>query len=479
MGLLPRLQPRKFYDLAIQIALIRPGPIQGGAVHPFVRRKLGAEPVSYLHPKLEPVLARTLGVPVFQEQLMQMAMAVGNCTPEDADLLRRAMGSKRGVERIESLKEKLFDGMAENGIKEEEAARLYAHIEAFADFGFAESHSISFALLVYVSSWLKLHYPAAFLAGLLRSQPMGFYSPRSLVEDARRHGVEVLPADVQHSGVHAELEKLEGRRSRGLDSCMSTAQPPVEPFVPGSPDTSGRHRRDGAFAVRLGLAQIKGLEEASAKRIVEARAAGPLLDLADLARRADLDRERLEALATAGACSGLGIGRRQALWAAAPASDNRERFLPGIAVHVQPPLLPVLTAAEQTGLDLWTTGVALGTHPVAVFRKRLDARGVVRSDHVEGCRTGAPIQVAGLVTHRQRPSTSNGVTFVTLEDEAGTVNIVTWRDVWQLHRSVAQSSPALIVRGVLERSPEGVANIIAGSFEPLPAPAGVRSRDFR
>jgi error-prone DNA polymerase len=308
---------------------------------------------------------------------------------------------------------------------------------------------------------------------------MGFYSPRSLVEDARRHGVEVYPADVQRSGVHAELEKLEGRRSRGLDSCISTEQPPVEPFVPGSPDTSGRHRRDGSFAVRLGLAEIRGLEAASAKRIVEARAAGPFLDLADLARRADLDRERLEALASAGACSGLGIGRRQALWAAAPASDNRERFLPGIAVHVQPPLLPVLTAAEQTHLDLWTTGVALGTHPVAVLRERLDARGVVRSDQVKGCRTGSSIEVAGLVTHRQRPSTSNGVTFVTLEDEAGTVNIVTWRDVWQLHRSVAQSSPALIVRGVLERSPEGVANIIAGSFEALPAPAGVRSRDFR
>jgi error-prone DNA polymerase len=208
MGTLPRLQPRRFYDLVVEIALIRPGPIQGGAVHPYIRRKLGQEPVTYLHPKLEPVLERTLGVPLFQEQLMQMAMAVGGCSGEDADLLRRAMGSKRGVEKISSLRATLYDGMAGNGITGDLADSIYEKIEAFANFGFAESHSISFALLVYASAWLKLHYPGAFLAALLRAQPMGFYSPQSLVADARRHGVRVLRPDVQLSGADAVLEAM-------------------------------------------------------------------------------------------------------------------------------------------------------------------------------------------------------------------------------------------------------------------------------
>ncbi|MBL3686736.1 DNA polymerase III subunit alpha [Leucobacter zeae] len=490
LNTLPRLLPRAFYDLVIEIALIRPGPIQGGAVHPYLRRRTGAEAVDYPHPRLVPVLERTLGVPVFQEQLMQMAVAVGNCSAEDADLLRRSMGSKRGKERMESLREKLFAGMRANGIEDEEAARLYAQIEAFANFGFAESHSLSFALLVYVSSWFKLHYPGAFLAGLLRSQPMGFYSSRSLVEDARRHGVSVLPPDVQRSEAHAGLEPTEpgpggatprgsGPRPTGTDACLSPEQPPVGPFDRAAPDTSGAHRRDGAFAVRLGLSEVRGIEAATAERIVRARERAPFTDLADLARRADLDRARVEALAAAGACESLGIGRRAALWAAGPAADNRERYLPGIAVHVQPPLLPVLSEAEQTALDLWTTGVVGGTHPLALLRDGLDARGVVRSDRLRRTRPGAAVEVAGLVTHRQRPGTAGGITFLTLEDEAGTVNVVTWANVWARNRLVAKASPALIVRGALERSPEGVVNVIAEGFEPLAAPSGVASRDFR
>ena len=507
LNTLPRLLPRRFYDLVIEIALIRPGPIQGGAVHPYLRRRTGAETVDYPHPRLEPVLKRTLGVPVFQEQLMQMAVAVGNCSAEDADLLRRSMGSKRGQERMESLKGKLFAGMRANGIEDEDAARLYAQIEAFANFGFAESHSLSFALLVYVSSWFKLHYPGAFLAGLLRSQPMGFYSSRSLVEDARRHGVEVRPPDVQRSAAHAALEVIResetsetaggaaertggaattGRaakpaaaRATGSDSCASPEQPPVGPFDRSAPDTSGAHRRDGAFAVRLGLSEVRGIEPATAERIVRAREHAPFTDLADLARRADLDRARIEALAASGACESLGIGRREALWAAGPAADNRERYLPGIAVHVQPPLLPVLSEAEQTALDLWTTGVVGGAHPLALLRDGLDARGIVRSDRLRRARPGAAVEVAGLVTHRQRPGTAGGITFITLEDEAGTVNVVTWTNVWARNRLVARASPALIVRGALERSPEGVVNVIAERFEPLAAPTGVASRDFR
>ncbi len=227
MGTLPRLQPRQFYDLVVEVALIRPGPIQGKAVHPFVRRRVGEEPITYLHPKLEPVLKRTLGVPIFQEQLMQIAMEVGNCSGEDADLLRRAMGSKRGLEKIESLKEKLFAGMKANDIDDATAEVIYRKIEAFADFGFAESHSISFALIVYASAWMRLHYPGIFLAALLRAQPMGFYSPQSLTADARRHGVETLRPDILRSGVWADLEPLPAimpRRPPGWRS-MSRARP--------------------------------------------------------------------------------------------------------------------------------------------------------------------------------------------------------------------------------------------------------------
>jgi error-prone DNA polymerase len=482
LNTLPRLLPRQFYDLVVEIALIRPGPIQGGAVHPYLRRRNGRDPIEYPHPKLVPVLERTMGVPIFQEQLMQMAIAIGNCSGEDADLLRRSMGSKRGQERMDSLKAKLFAGMRENGIGDDDAQRLYEQIEAFASFGFAESHSLSFALLVYVSSWFKLHYPAAFLAGLLRSQPMGFYSSRELVQDARRHGVTVLPPDVQRSGAQADLEALPNAdrgRVTGSDACLADPQPPVGAFDAQAPDTSGVHRRDGAFAVRLGLTSIRGIEAEAAERIARARAHAPFEDLADLARRADLDRSRIEALASAGACESLGIGRREALWAAAPAADNRERFLPGIAVHVQPPLLPVLNPAEQTALDMWTTGVPLAAHPLELLRDSLDARGVVRSDGVRLTRPGTMVEVAGLVTHRQRPGTAGGIVFVTLEDEAGSVNVVTWRDVWLRNRLVARSSPALVVRGVVERSPEGVINIIAETFEPLAAPAGTTSRDFR
>ena len=441
---------------------------------------------------------------------MQMATTIGGCSAEDADLLRRSMGSKRGEERIESLEAKLFAGMQANGISDQDAARLYEQIKSFADFGFAESHSLSFALLVYVSSWFKLHYPAAFLAGLLRSQPMGFYSSRELVQDARRHGVEVRPPDVQRSGPHADLEILReeaaadaamsgepargaagdgaaaedgaaaGRaRATGSAACLASPQPPTGGFDADSPDTSGAHRRDGAFAVRLGLTGIRGIEIEAATRIARAREQAPFSDLADLARRADLDQGRIEALAAAGACESLGIGRREALWAAAPAADNRERFLPGIAVHVQPPLLPVLNPAEQTALDLWTTGIPLTAHPLALLRESLDARGVVRSDRVRRTRPGTMVEVAGLVTHRQRPGTAGGIVFVTLEDEAGSVNVVTWRDVWLRNRLVARSSPALVIRGAVERSPEGVVNIIADAFEPLPSPAGITSRDFR
>lgn len=495
MGTLPRLKPRCFYDLVVEIALIRPGPVQGGAVHPYIRRRTGEEAVSYLHPKLEPVLERTLGVPLFQEQLMQMAVAVGNCDAADADQLRRAMGSKRGVEKIERLKAKLYAGMAENGIEGEVADSIYAKIEAFANFGFAESHALSFGLLVYASSWLKLHYPGAFLAALLRAQPMGFYSPQTLTADARRHGVEVVRPDILRSGVHAGLEANDAaaasvggrdvddgcRAPTGLDACADALQPPVDPdFDRGEPDRGAEHRRDGAFVVRLGLADVTSIGRAVAERIVaEREARGPYRDMADVSRRAGLDATQLEALAAAGAFDGFGLERREALWLAGEAANDREEYLAGSVVVVQPPLLPMLSPAEQVVYDLWATGISPDDHPIRHLRERLDERGVIRIDRLQQAESGRRIEVGGVVTHRQRPATASGITFLNLEDESGTLNVIAGVGVWNRYRRIAREAPAMIVRGMLERSREGVTNLVADRFEPLTVSAPHRSRDFR
>ncbi|MFB9645450.1 error-prone DNA polymerase [Microbacterium terregens] len=554
MGLLPRLQPRKFYDLVIEIALIRPGPIQGGAVHPFVRRKLGYEEVTYPHPKLEPVLERTLGIPVFQEQLMQMAMAVGECSGEDADLLRRAMGSKRGIEKIESLREKLYAGMETNGLVGEEADAIYAKIQAFANFGFAESHSLSFGLLVYASSWIKLHYPAAFLAGLLRAQPMGFYSPATLTSDARRHGVEVRRPDLLSSGAQAVLEPVgevaarggrvageagvsrpadgsryapSGRYSTtegaaadgsryapcgrysttetpggrvageagvsrpggdadrpapptGLPTCAHRIQPPVGLFDRSEPDESAAHRRDGQFAVRLGLAAVKGIGEVVAERIVAERdRGGAYRDLRDLVRRAGVTQAQLEALATAGAFECLGLSRREAIWLAGSAAMDRAEFLPNSVTSVQPPLFTDPTSYERLASDLWATGISTDDHPMTHYRAGLDARGVLTSNELREHESERRVEVAGLVTHRQRPATASGITFMNLEDEHGLVNVICSVGVWNRYRRVVRDAPALIVRGMLERSVEGVTNLVADKFEDLRVGVEHRSRDFR
>jgi error-prone DNA polymerase len=483
MGLLPRLQPRKFYDLVVQIALVRPGPIQGGAVHPFVRRKLGQEEVTYAHPKLVPALERTLGIPVFQEQLMQMAMAVGECSGEDADLLRRAMGSKRGLERIDSLREKLYAGMASNGLVGEDADDIYARIQAFANFGFAESHSLSFALLVYASSWIKLHYPAAFLAGLLRAQPMGFYSPATLTSDARHHGVEVRRPDILLSAVNATLERLaEGSVSEttGLDSCADRIQPPIPVFDRQAPDVTAEHRRDGAFAVRLGLASVNRIGAKVAERVVaEREAKGPFRSMEDLVRRTGLTRAQLESLATAGAFDSLELKRREALWRAGSASQDRAEFLADSLVAVQPPLFADQTAFETLAADLWATGVSTNDHPLAHFRRGLKTRGALSSADLKTAEPGTRIEIGGLVTHRQRPATASGITFMNLEDEHGLVNVICSMGVWARYRSVVRDQPALVVRGILERSPEGVTNLLADRFEPLEVAVSHRSRDFQ
>ncbi|WP_165064749.1 error-prone DNA polymerase [Marisediminicola senii] len=502
MGLLPRLQPRRFYDLVVQIAMVRPGPIQGGAVHPFVRRKLGEEEITYLHPKLKEPLERTLGIPVFQEQLMQVAMAVGGCTGEDADLLRRAMGSKRGIERIESLRGKLYAGMAENGITGEVADDIYGKIQAFASFGFAESHSLSFGLLVYASAWLRLHYPAAFLASLLRAQPMGFYSPATLVADARRHGVVVRRPDILRSDADAVLEAVDAATPRaatpgaatpgaetpatpgvaatGSPSCLHFAQPPVPEFDRTAHFDCDDHRRDGALSVRLGLADVRGIGQKLAIRIVDDRRAhGAFLDMADLVRRVGLDTVQLEALATAGAFEVFGMTQREALWAAGDAAQNRQEYLPDSHVSVQPPLFSLPSEADTLVADLWATGISPDDHPLRHVRESLTERGVLSSAALKVAESGRRVEVAGVVTHRQRPATASGITFVNLEDETGLVNVICSVGVWKRYRPVARDAPAMIVRGVLERSAEGVTNLLADYFEILPLTARTVSRDFR
>ncbi|MDQ1570515.1 MAG: error-prone polymerase [Actinomycetota bacterium] len=489
MGLLPRLQPRRLYDLVVEIAMVRPGPIQGGAVHPFVRRKLGQEPVTYLHPKLEEPLKRTLGIPIFQEQLMQVAVAVGGCSAEDADLLRRAMGSKRGIERIESLREKLYAGMKSNGIEGEIADEIYGKIQAFANFGFAESHSQSFALLVYASAWMRLHYPGAFLAALLRAQPMGFYSPQTLVADARRHGVQVLRPDIQLSGVGAGLEPSADRvgsadrACRDLpapDSCLDPNQPAVPEFDRSIPFDSDDHRRDGHFVVRLGLDEVGGISTAMATRIVEERErAGAFSDMNDLVRRVGLTTPQLELLAAAGAFDCFGLTRREAMWNAGNAAQDRAEFLAGTVVAVQPPLFSMPSEVDELISDLWATGMSTDNHPVRHLREQLDSRGVLSAAALRQAESGRRVEVGGIVTHRQRPATASGITFVNLEDETGLVNVICGVGVWNRYRRVTRDATAMIVRGILERSPEGVTNLLADKFEVLSMTPQTKSRDFR
>ncbi|HET9070687.1 MAG TPA: error-prone DNA polymerase [Acidimicrobiales bacterium] len=465
MATLPRLRPREFYDLVVEVALIRPGPIQGGSVHPYIRRRNGQEPVTYLHPLLERSLAKTLGVPLFQEQLMQMAIDVAGFTPAEADQLRQAMGSKRSVERMERLEARLYAGMAERGITGGVADEVYDKLVAFANFGFPESHSVSFAYLVYSSAWLKLHYPAAFTAGLLDGQPMGFWSPQTIVADARRHGVVVRGPDVNASGVRSRLE------------------PAAVPDAAGSGVPQP--------AVRLGLSSVRHVGDDVAARI---EAAQPFAGVEDLVRRSGLSVPQAEALATAGALGCFGLQRREALWAAGAAAqagadlavavggDARHRMrsarLPGLVTGAEAPTLPGMTPAEANRADLWATGLSPDHYPTEFVRDALTRAGVVTAAGLAGVAHGDRVRVAGVVTHRQRPATAAGITFLNLEDETGLVNIVCHQGVWSRYRRVARAASALVVGGRLERV-DGVVAVLAERIEALALGAALRSRDFR
>lgn len=479
MGTLPRLQPRSFYGIVVEVALIRPGPIQGGSVHPYIERYQGRQPVTYAHPKLVKSLERTLGVPLFQEQLMQMAIDVADFTPAEADQLRRAMGSKRSVEKMEALRTRLMAGMERNGLPEPVREEVYEKLKAFADFGFPESHAYSFAFLVYASAWLKVHHPAAFYAGLLAAQPMGFYSPQTLVADARRHGLGVLRPDVQRSGVQAVVERVRPEPPGGEPRLVPT--PSGTAAVPRGAGTPGAGDGDPArsLAVRVGLASVRNVGEKVAERIVAEREAhGPFTDLRDLVRRVELSTAQLEALATGGALEPLGVTRREALWAAGALAQEGPDTLPGVSVGVQAPALPGMSTVELAVADVWATGVTVDSYPTQHVREGLDAGGVLRVEQVYRHEAGRRIAVAGVVTHRQRPGTAGGVTFLSLEDETGLLNVVCSTGLWQRFRKVARTSRALVVRGRLERA-DGATNLVAEHLTPLSLTVATTSRDFQ
>jgi error-prone DNA polymerase len=456
MATLPRLEPRRFYDLVVEVALIRPGPIQGGSVHPYINRTRGREAVTYDHELVRPALERTLGVPLFQEQLMQMAISAAGFTPGQADELRRAMGSKRSVERMEALRDQLMLGMEARGIPSDARERIYERLKAFADFGFPESHSFSFALLVYVSAWLKVFHPAAFYAAILASQPMGFYSPQSLVADARRHGLAICGPDVRVSQAQATVEQT-GPGDRAWS-----------PLLEGNPQ----------LGIRLGLASVRGIGNKKAESIIEQRRKRPFTEVSDLARRCDLTTRQLEALATAGALESFEPDRRRALWTAGAAGAvNAAGSLPIPASGLVAPALPGMSKEELALADVWATGVSLEEYPTVHVRRRLDAAGIVPNSEVVHHQDGEWIKVAGVVTHRQRPSTARGVTFVNLEDETGQLNVICTQDVWNRFRKVGRTASAMVVSGRLEKQ-DGAIGIKAGHLHPLYLKVPTRSRDF-
>lgn len=440
MGTLPRLKPRRFFDLVVEVALIRPGPIQGGSVHPYLRRRDGLEPVEYDHPVLERALGKTLGIPLFQEQLMQICVDAAGFSGREADALRRAMGSKRSPAKMAALKSRFFEGCwRTNEIGSEVAERLWQKIVAFAAYGFPESHSQSFASLVYFSAWFKRHYPAEFCVGLLRAQPMGFYSPQSLIQDARRHGVEVLPVCVNNSGCEA--------------LCVDSS------------------------TIRVGLNLVRGLGADAALRIEQA---APFDGIADLARRADLSVEHVEALARAGALDCFGATRRQALWQAGVAATEREGMLPGLS-SVVAPSLPGMNPFELMAADVAATGVTPGVMPVEMVRAALSAQGVVpAAELLHGVEDGTRVRVAGVITHRQHPATAGGVTFLGMEDETGLINVVISVGLWNKQRVLARTAKALVVRGIVQNA-SGAVSVVADRLEPLAMGELLSrgSRDFR
>lgn len=440
MSMLPRLRPACFYDLVIEVAIVRPGPIQGDMVHPYLRRRQGLEAVTYPSPAVREVLERTLGIPIFQEQVIKLAVVAAGFSPGEADQLRRSMAAWRRHGDLQGFEQRLVDGMRDRGYAEPYARQIFQQILGFGEYGFPESHAASFALLVYVSAWLKRYYPAAFTCALLNSQPMGFYTPRQLVDDLRRHGGDVRPVDVCHSDWESTLE----------DS-----------------------------ALRLGLHRVKGLSRQGGERLLNARAYRPFRDIADLARRAQLDRGDLESLAAANALRSLAGHRHRARWACA-AIEAPTPLLQGVPVHEATPLLTAPSEGEDLVADYASTGLSLGRHPLALLRKRLDRLRLLTAAQLRRSKHGCLLCTGGIVTNRQSPGSASGVIFVTLEDETGLTQVIVWPDLAQRRRRIVLQARLLVVEGEVQREGE-VLHLIARRLEDhshLLGKLATRSRDF-
>ncbi|QKH38541.1 error-prone DNA polymerase [Achromobacter pestifer] len=464
MTMLPRLRPRQYYDLVVQVAIVRPGPIQGGMVHPYLRRRQGKEPETYPSEKVREVLSRTMGVPIFQEQVMQIAVVAAGFTPGESDQLRRSMAAWKRKGGVDKYRAKLVGGLLAHGYALDFAEALFRQIEGFGEYGFPESHAASFALLAYASSWLKRHEPEAFLAALLNSQPMGFYAPAQLVQDARRHGVCVLPPDVTISGWDSALETLPD----GHPGARRTAHlhaPPADGVRP---------------AVRLGLSLIQGAREDAARRIEAARAAAPFADTGDLARRAALTRHDLNALAAGDALRTLAGHRRQASWEAAASVQSRDLLRDAAIQETQAPQLSAPSEGQTVAADYRSVGLTLHSHPVALLRAQLAARNFQPASVLNGYPDKRVARACGIVTVRQRPQTAKGVIFVTLEDETGPVNVVVRTELIERQRRELLGAALLGVYGSWQ-SVDGVRHLIAQRLVDLSELLGdlnTQSRNF-
>ncbi len=449
MSMLPRMKPRMFYDLVIEVAIVRPGPIQGGMVHPYLRRRQGMEPVTFPSGDVREVLERTLGVPIFQEQVMQLAVVAAGFTPGEADQVRRSMAAWHRKGGLEQFERRLIDGMRARGYKDEFSRQIYQQILGFGEYGFPESHAASFALLVYVSAWLKCHEPAAFSCALLNSQPMGFYAPSQLVQDARRHGIEVLPVDVNQSDWDCTL-------------CPRGTEPAPEDQP----------------ALRLGLRMVKGLTLEGVARLMVARSQRPYSGIEDFASRSGLEKRDLRYLAAAGALQSLAGHRRRAYWHVAGAEKGTP-LAPAPLDEEQPELIP-MTEGQDIAADYNSVGLTLGRHPLALLRETLKRQRFATASQLRNFPNGRITRTAGLVTMRQRPGTASGVTFLTLEDETGHINVVVWLDLAERQRRELIGARLLAVYGVLERQGE-VTHLIAGRLRDFTHMLGslvTQSRDF-
>ncbi|MCI0681283.1 MAG: error-prone DNA polymerase [Gemmataceae bacterium] len=546
MSMLPRLKPNCFYDLVIEVAIVRPGPIQGDMVHPYLRRRGGKEKVDYPDDRVRAVLEKTLGVPIFQEQAMRLAVVAAGFTPGEADQLRRAMGAwrRRGV--IEAFRQKLVEGMRANGYPDEFAERIFHQLRGFGEYGFPESHAASFALLVYVSAWLKCYYPAAFAAALVNSQPMGFYAPAQLIADARKHGVEVRPIDVNSSawdctleatsetatqvptratatdqaptgrGVIAQGEALGAGddaaelapKGRSNPDAVAGLPRPVGASISSGPTNPGLHPglsqagplglqtdtpaasdtpavRDTDVALRLGFRLIAGLSQTAADQIVAARRAGPFVSFADFTRRTRLASTVLKKLAHADAFRSIGLSRREALWRSLPAQESLPLFEGVEHEHAEPEQealvhLPPMTDLQEVLADYRTAGLTLRQHPISFVRHALKRLKAVPAAELGRLPNGMILKVAGLVLLRQRPATAKGITFVTLEDETGVVNLIVRQEVWERYRRVAKNAKIMIAHGTLQRQGE-IIHVLTTKLENFSARLAVeaKSRDFR